>query len=169
MGFSALDGLVMATRCGTLDAGVVLHLLEQGMDRTEISDLLYRQSGLLGLSGLSGDLRTLLASDDPAAHEAIEVYVHRAARETAALAGVLRGLDPLVFTGGVGENAASVRERLCERLDWLGVRLADDHADDRRAGERRISADGSRVAVWVIPADEERVIAQEALQAVAEG
>lgn len=156
MGFSALDGLVMGTRCGALDPGVVLHLLrERGMSAEEVEHLLYHRSGLLGVSGLSGDMRVLLASDDPRAREAVELFAFRAAREAGALAAGLGGLDGLVFTAGIGENAAPVRAAICERLSWLGVRL--DPAANARGGGR-VSARESRVEVWVVPTDEEAMI-----------
>lgn len=160
MGFSALDGLVMNTRCGAIDPGVLLHLLQaQAMTPEDLSDLLYRRSGLLGVSDVSGDMRALLASPEPAAAEALELYVYRILRETGALASVMGGLDGLVFTAGVGENSAEVRQAVCAGLGWLGVRL--DRSDG--AGERRIGRIGVHGGVWVIPTDEERVIAREAL------
>lgn len=164
MGFSALDGLVMSTRCGSIDPGVVLHLIQQrGMTPEAVTDLLYRRSGLLGVSGVSGDMRALLASPEPAAAEALELYVHRIVREAGALASVMGGLDGLVFTAGVGENSPEVREAVCEGLGWLGVRLEAGAGD----GERRIGRIGDAGGVWVIPTDEEQVIAREAM-AVAE-
>ncbi len=159
MGATPLDGLVMATRCGSLDPGAVLYLLrEGGLDAEGLTDLLYRQSGLLGVSGLSGDLRDLLGSREPEAREAVDLYVHRAARETAALATSLGGLDGLVFTGGIGENLPQIRALICARLAWLGVRL---DAAANEAGAGRLSAADSAVAVWVIPTDEEVVIARQ--------
>ena len=165
MGFSPLDGLLMSTRCGTLDPGAVLYLLQhQGMAAQQIQDLLYRQSGLLGVSGLSGDMRVLLASPERAAAEAVELFVHRAAREIGALAVSLGGLDGLVFTGGVGENSAEIRGRIAARLSWLGLETAEVPQD--RTGERRISTGSSRIAAWVLPADEEIVIARHAVAAL---
>jgi acetate kinase len=165
MGFSPLDGLLMATRCGTLDPGVVLYLQQHsGMTTDEVEDLLYHRSGLLGVSGLSDDMRTLLASAEAAAGEAVELFVYRAAMDVAALAGVLGGLDGLVFTAGVGENSPEIRRRIAARLTWLGLEL--DEASNGQGGERRISTGSSRVAVWVIPADEERVIAAQAILAL---
>lgn len=159
MGATPLDGLVMATRCGSLDPGAVLYLLrEGGLDADGLTDLLYRQSGLLGVSGLSGDMRELLLSREPAAREALDLYVHRVARETAALGSSLGGLDGLVFTGGVGENAPWIRAQICARLGWLGVRL-DAAANERGAG--RLNAADSAVTVWMIPTDEESVIARQ--------
>jgi acetate kinase len=159
MGFSALDGLPMATRCGALDPGLVLHLLRtKGMTPDALEDMLYRDSGLLGLSGISGDMRTLLASDAPAAREAIDVFVYRIARELGSLAAAAGGLDVLVFTGGIGEHAAAIRARVCAQAAWLGVRL---DADANAAGGPRLHAPDSGVAVWALPADEEAVIARE--------
>ncbi|MBK1661325.1 acetate/propionate family kinase [Paracraurococcus ruber] len=159
MGFTALDGLPMGTRSGELDAGVVLHLIQQrGMDAAQIQDLLYRQSGMLGLSGgLSPDFRDLLGSEDPRAAFAVEVFCYRAARQIASLACALGGLDGVVFTAGVGENAAPVRARICAALGWLGLRL--DPAANAAHGPR-ISAPGSAVEAWVVPTDEERMIAR---------
>lgn len=160
MGVTPLDGLVMATRCGSLDPGAVLYLLrEGGLDADGLTDLLYHRSGLLGVSGVSGDMRDLLDSRAPAAREAVGLYIHRAAREAAALAASLEGLDGLVFTGGVGENLPRIRALICARLGWLGVSL-DAAANARGAG--RISSADSGVAVWVIPTDEEIVIARQA-------
>lgn len=160
MGFSALDGLPMGTRCGQLDPGVVLHLLRQeGMSADEVEALLYKQSGLLGLSGLSNDMRTLEAAGTPEAQQAIDYFVFRIRRELGALAAVLGGLDALVFTGGIGENSTLIRERVCEGMAWIGIEL------DRAAnagGETVISTALSRVRVLVIPTDEERVIARAA-------
>jgi len=159
MGFSPLDGLLMSTRCGTLDPGAVLYLLQhEGMSAHQVQDLLYRRSGLLGVSGLSGDMKVLLASPQTAASEAIELFVHRAAREICALAVSLGGLDGVVFTGGIGENSAEIRGRIAARLNWLGLDLAPDPDDG--VGDRRISARSSRIAAWVLPADEEIVIAR---------
>ncbi len=158
MGFTALDGLVMGTRCGTLDAGVVLYMLQQKrLAAQEVEHVLYERSGLLGVSGLSGDMRALLASADPRAREAVELFAFRIGQQTAAMASSLGGLDGFVFTGGIGEHAADVRAMVCERLRWLGVQL---DAAANRAGAGRISAPGSRVEVHVIPTDEEATIAR---------
>jgi acetate kinase len=160
MGFSTLDGLVMGTRCGAIDPGVLFYLMhERKMSSGAVEDLLYRQSGLLGVSGISNDMRTLLESTDPRAQEAIALFVYRAALETGALAAALEGLDALVFTGGIGEHAAAIRAMICEKLAWLGVTL-DQAANARHAG--RISTAGSRVSVCVMPTDEEAVIARHA-------
>ena len=156
-GFSALDGLVMATRCGSLDPGVILHLGRQGHGFDDIEDMLYRRSGLLGVSGLSGDVRVLSASADPHAREALELFTYRIAALAGSLASALGGLDGLVFTAGVGEHAAAVRAAVCTRLAWLGVRL-DEAANT--AGAALVSMPGSPVEVRVIPTDEEAVIAR---------
>jgi acetate kinase len=160
MGFTALDGLPMATRCGQIDPGVLLYLMtERGMDAKAISDLLYGESGLKGLSGVSSDMRALEASDAPEAREAIDYFTFRVRREIGALAAVIGGLDALVFTAGIGENSASVRAAVCGELGWLGV-VPDVAAN--AAGGPLISAPGGPVAVYVIPTDEERVIAEAA-------
>ncbi|HID68508.1 MAG TPA: acetate/propionate family kinase, partial [Roseibacterium sp.] len=158
MSFTPLDGLPMASRCGAIDAAVVLYLLrERGMTVDEVSDLLHHQSGLLGLSGISGDMRTLLASNSQHAAEAIALFIQRVHRELGSLAAALGGLDALVFTGGIGEHAAPVRAAICNAAAWLGIVL-DENANCVHAG--RISTDDSRVSVWVIPTDEEQLIAR---------
>ncbi|QUD86490.1 acetate/propionate family kinase [Phenylobacterium montanum] len=158
MGFTALDGLMMGTRCGALDPGVILYLLQaKGMSAAAIEDLLYRRSGLLGVSGLSGDMRALLASEAPAAREAVELFVFRIAREIGALTMSLGGLDGVVFTAGIGEHAPEIRRRVCERLAWLGARL-DPAAN--ASGQGPIQAKDSRIALWVVPTDEEAMIAR---------
>ena len=156
-GFSALDGLVMATRCGSMDPGVILYLGQQGRSFAEIEDMLYRRSGLLGVSGFSGDVRVLLGSADPHAREALELFSYRIATQAGALASALGGLDGLVFTAGIGEHAAPVRAAACARLAWLGVRL-DEAAN--AAGAGLISTRDSRVEVRVIATDEEAMIAR---------
>lgn len=157
MGFSTLDGLVMGTRCGTIDPGALFYLMhERKMSSTAVEDLLYRRSGLLGVSGISNDMRTLLDSRDPRAAEAVDLFVYRAALETGALTAALEGLDALVFTGGIGEHAAAIRAQICAKLHWLGVRL-DPRANARN--DLQISAGDSAVSVCVIPTDEEAVIA----------
>jgi len=162
MGFSTLDGLVMGTRCGSIDPGVLFYLMhERNMSSKKVEDLLYRQSGLLGVSGISNDMRTLLDSTDPRAAEAVAQFVYRAALETGALAAALEGLDALVFTGGMGEHAVAVRSQICEKLRWLGIRL--DPAANARNGPQISSAD-SAIAVCVIPTDEEAVIAGHTLR-----
>ena len=159
MGFSALDGLPMGTRCGQLDPAVVLHLLTtEGMDIATVEALLYRKSGMLGLSGVSSDFRELLASEEPRARFAIEVFVHQVARNIASLAGALGGLDGIVFTAGVGENAAPIRAAICAACAWLGVEL-DTVANHARGP--RITMPGSRVAAYVIPTDENLMIARQ--------
>jgi acetate kinase len=166
MGFTALDGLPMGTRTGNLDPGVVLHLVRTGMSADQVECLLYKKSGLLGISGMSSDVRDLIQSSDPRAAEAIDYFCEKAAQHIGRVAVALRGLDALVFTAGIGENAAPVRASICERLAFLGLDLsqARNGSDPARKGpfERRISSDGSRVALYVIPTDEEGVIARHA-------
>lgn len=158
MGFTPLDGLVMGTRTGTLDPGVILYLLRhEGMDTDAIEQLLYERSGLLGVSGLSGDMRTLLASAEPAAREAIDLFVYRIRRELGSLAAALGGLDALIFTGGIGEHAAEIRARVCRDASWLGVSL-DDDANAR--GGPRISPPGAPVSAWVVPTNENLIVAR---------
>jgi acetate kinase len=160
MGFTALDGLPMGTRCGALDPGVVLHLIsEKGMTPKEVSDLLYRRSGLLGLSQISSNFRDLLSSTDSRATFAIEVFCYRVARNIGSLAAALGGLDGLVFTAGVGENAAPVRAAICYTCSWLGL-ILDDEANARNGP--RISTSESRVSAFVIPTDENLMIAPHA-------
>lgn len=167
MGFSALDGLVMGSRCGSIDPGVLLYLLQhEGLSPAALEDLLYHRSGLLGVSEISGDMRDLLASPDPRAREAVELFAFRIARETAALANTLGGLETLVFTGGIGEHAAPVRALVASQLGWLGVAI-DALANDRHAVG--IAAAGARVAVLVIPTDEELTIARAVLSVLAAG
>ena len=158
MGFSALDGLMMASRCGSIDPGVLLHLaMTKGMDAGALSDLLYNRSGLLGVSGISGDMQVLLASEAPAAAEAIDLYVYRAVRAIGSLAAALGGLDSLVFTAGIGENAPLIRQRIAAGVAWLGVEIDAAANGD---GPGVISLPSSRVKIHVIPADEERAIAE---------
>ena len=163
MGFSALDGLPMGTRSGQLDPGVLLYLMsEEGMSAGQISDLLYKQSGLLGLSGgLSNDMRTLEGSDAPEAAEAIDYFVFRIRREIGGLAAALGGLDGLVFTGGIGENSATIRQRVSEGMEWFGI-----HVDPARnaAGGPEISPKDSAVKVLALRTDEESVLAREAMR-----
>ncbi len=157
MGFTAIDGLMMGTRTGAIDPGVLLYLIDnKGMDSAALTRLLYKESGLLGVSGISQDMRTLLASDAPEAAEAIDLFCYRIVREIGSLAAAVGGLDALVFTGGIGEHAGEVRRRVCSRLGWLGGEL-DDAAND--AGRLRISTAGSKVDLLVIPTDEEWMIA----------
>jgi acetate kinase len=157
MSFTALDGLLMGTRPGALDPGAVTYLMrERTMSAVEIEDLLYHRSGLLGISGISSDMRTLLASDDSHAREAVDLFVFRAAREIGALLASLGGLDGLVFTAGIGEHASEIRSRICARCAWLGV-ILDERANS--AGQIRVSTEASRIRVYVVPTDEEHMIA----------
>jgi acetate kinase len=161
MSFTALDGLPMGTRCGALDPGVVLHLIRAyGMDTDAIEAMLYHESGLKGVSGISNDMRDLLASDDPRAAQAVDLFVWHIARELGALTAVLGGLDAFVFTAGIGERSPEIRDQVCARAAWLGIAL-DPAAN--RAGERRISSARSKVAVFAIPTDEEQMIARHTL------
>ena len=164
MGFSALDGLMMGTRCGAIDAGVLLHLLRQGMDLPAIEDLLYRRSGLLGVSGLSADMRSLRASDEPGAARAIALFTHRVVRECGALAACLGGVDAIGFTAGIGEHDAQLRADVCAALAYLGVRL-DARANHAARGDAiaALHAPDSTVEVWVVPTDEGLVAARDAL------
>jgi acetate kinase len=158
MGFTALEGVPMGTRSGSLDPGVLLYLMnERKLDARVIETLLYKQSGLLGVSGISSDMRVLLASADPHAREAVDLFCYRIAREIGSLAAALGGLDALVFTAGIGEHAVAVREAVCRQAAWLGVEL---DAAANAAGEPRISTPGSRTAAWVIPTNEELMIAR---------
>ena len=157
MGFTALDGLVMGTRSGTLDPGAVLYLFQQkGMTASQVEHLLYSESGLLGVSGISSDMRALLASGDPRAAEAVDLFAYQIARQAGALASSLGGLDMLVFTAGIGANAPEVRARACARLAWLGVEI---DAAANANNDPVISTPASRIMVRVIPTDEERMIA----------
>jgi acetate kinase len=161
MTFTALDGLPMGTRTGALDPAAVLYLLqERHMSAKEIEDLLYKKSGLLGLSGVSSDMRELLASPEPRARLALDYFVYRIAREVGGLSSVLGGLHGLVFTAGIGEHAAPIRARVCDRLAWLGITL--DAAANAAHGPR-ITAPGSRASAWVIPTDEEQMVARHTL------
>ena len=157
LGFSTIDGLVMGTRCGALDPGVVLHLLEtKGMSVKEVTKMLYKESGLLGVSGISQDMRTLLASDKPEAQQAVDLFCYRIVREIGSLTAAAGGLDALVFTGGIGEHAAEVRRRVCLQCAWQGIHL-NPEANARH--DLRISAPNSTVDVLVIPTNEEWMIA----------
>lgn len=161
MSFTPLDGLVMGTRCGSIDPGAILYLLrERGMDADQVEDLLDRRSGLLGVSGISSDMRVLLDSDDPTAAEAVELFVFHIAREAGAMASTLGGVDGIVFTGGIGEHAARIRGLVCKRLAWLGVEM-DDKANE--AGKDIISTATSQVEIRVVPTDEESMIARHTL------
>jgi len=158
MGFTAVDGLPMGTRCGALDPGVILYLMDQrGMDARAIEKLIYNQSGLLGVSGVSSDMRTLLASREARAALAVDLYVYRIGRELGSLAAALGGLDAIVFTGGIGENSAEIRARVCRSAAWLGVELVEP---SNQAGGPRISSVLSPTAAWVLPTNEELMIAR---------
>src|SRR6056297_1045191 len=162
MGFSALDGLPMGTRCGQLDPGVVLYLLEhEGLTPAELTELLYKESGLKGLSGWTNDMRVLEASEAPAARQALDYFVFRIRRELGAMCAVLGGIDALVFCGGIGENAAGIRARVCRGMEWIGVTI---DADANDANATRISRGPTEVLV--VPTDEERVIARHLSEAV---
>ena len=158
LGFTALDGLCMGTRPGTLDPGVLLHLF-QTMGRTpkDVEAMLYKKSGLLGISGISNDMRDLLGSSEPSARLAVDYFVYRAAKEIGALAAVLGGVDALVFTAGIGENSPEIRKRICEASAWLGIEL-DADANGRKGP--RISTPASKVSAWMIPTNEELMIAR---------
>ncbi len=162
MGFSPLDGLPMGTRCGQLDPGVVLYLLDhEGMTSKEIADMLYKESGLKGLSGLSGDMRELEAAGTPEAEQAIDYFVFRVRRQLGGLAAALGGLDAMVFCGGIGENSARIRSRICEDLHWIGLDV--DEARNAR-GETLISTATSRAKILVIKTDEEAMIAKHTME-----
>jgi acetate kinase len=158
MGFTAVDGLVMGTRCGSIDPGVIIYLMDTyGMDARAIEDLIYRRSGLLGVSAVSSDMRALRDSSDPAAAEAVALFIYRIVREIGSMAAALGGLDGLVLTGGIGEHDARGRAEIAAGCGWLGVELDRARND---GGEGRISSDSSRVQAWVVPTDEERMIAR---------
>jgi acetate kinase len=158
LGFTALDGLCMGTRPGALDPGVVLYLFQNlGLTPKEVEAILYKQSGLLGISGISNDMRDLLARDEPGAGLAVDYFVYRAAKEIGALTAVLGGIDGLVFTAGIGENSPAIRERICKACSWLGVEL-DSKANT--SGRTRISTKQSNVSAWVISTNEELMIAR---------
>ena len=165
MGFTTLDGLVMGTRCGNIDPGVILYLAQaRGLTITQIEEILYHRSGLLGVSGgISGDMRVLLDSPSPLAKDAVELFVFRVAREVGALTSSLGGLDGFIFTGGIGENSAVIRSMICERLLWLGVRI-DPAAN--AGNEGLISAPDSAVDVLVMPTDEGETIARHTQTAI---
>lgn len=163
MSFTPLDGLPMGRRSGAIDPAIVLYLLQTGISAEEISDILHHQSGLLGMSGLSDDMQILLTSSQASAREAVTYFCYRISRELGSLAAVLQGLDALIFTGGIGEHAAPVRARICKNAAWLGVTL-DESANAANAAD--ISSKDSRVAVCVIPTDEEYIIAQHTLAAI---
>ena len=163
MGFTAVDGLPMGTRTGALDPGVLLYLLQaKKMDAKQIETLIYKQSGLLGMSGISSDMRVLMTNDDPHAKEAVDYFVYRICRETGSLAAALGGLYAVVFTAGIGEHSAVLRERVAENLAWLGVEI--DPVANQTASEGRISPAGAKTSVWVIPTNEELMIANHTLK-----
>ncbi len=164
MGLTALDGLPMGTRCGNLDPGVIFHLLRAGMTADALEDMLYTRSGLLGISGVSNDMRDLLASSDPLADEAIAYFAYRIAGATGSLAAAIGGLDGFVFTAGIGEKSPDVRARVCSQLEWLGIAL---DPDANASNAQQISRSGS-TPVWVLPTNEERMIALHTLGILAE-
>ena len=167
MGFTAVDGLPMGTRCGAIDPGVILYLMdERKMDARAIEKLIYNQSGLLGVSGVSSDMRALLESSEPRAQLAVDLFVYRIGRELGSLAGALGGLDAIVFTAGIGEHAAPIRERVCRQAAWLGVEL-DAAANTKNSP--RISSASSRTSAWVIPTNEELMIARHTRDLLAKG
>jgi acetate kinase len=158
LGFTALDGLCMGTRPGAVDPGVILYLFQNlQLSAKDVETILYKKSGLLGISGISNDMRDLLGKSEPAAQLAVDYFVYRVAKEIGALTAVLGGLDGLVFTAGIGENSAEIRSRICAASAWLGIEI-DPEAN--RAGSPRISKPGARVSAWVIPTNEELVIAR---------
>ncbi|HVK56468.1 MAG TPA: acetate/propionate family kinase [Burkholderiales bacterium] len=158
MGFTAVDGLPMGTRCGSVDPGVILYLMDElKMDARAIENMIYKQSGLLGVSGISSDMRVLLESDDPRARFAVELFTYRIGRELGSLAAAMQGIDALVFTAGIGEHAPVIRERVCRDAAWLGVEL---DSDANQKGGPRISTESSKVSAWVIPTNEELMIAR---------
>jgi acetate kinase len=164
MGFTAVDGLVMGTRCGAIDPGVLLHLMDTlGMDARRLETLLYRESGLLGVSGISSDMRTLRASREAGAAQAIALFVYRIVREIGSMTAALGGLDSLIFTGGIGENDAATRTEVSAGCAWLGLAL--DSARNR-GGKGRVSTDESTVSAWVVPTDEEAMIARHTAAAL---
>jgi acetate kinase len=165
MGFSALDGLMMGTRSGAIDPGVLLYLLEQGWNRQQLQTLLYQQSGLLGVSGVSADMRVLRASNDPQAKLALDLFTHRVIRECGALTACLQGLNVLVFSGGIGEHDATLRRDVCQALAYLGVALDDVRNSNTAPGQAlRLDTPSSTVEIWLIPTDEGRYAAEQALR-----
>ena len=158
LSFTALDGLCMGTRPGAVDPGVILYLFQVlNLSAKEVETILYKKSGLLGISGISNDMRQLLGNEEPGARLAIDYFVYQATKQIGALAGVLSGLDGLVFTAGIGENSAEIRRRICEASAWLGLEI---DADANAQKGPRISRPGSRVSAWVIPTNEELIIAR---------
>lgn len=170
MSFTGLDGLPMGTRCGYIDPGVLLYWINHlGMDGAQVEKLLYKESGLLGISGVSNDMRDLEESDNPQAAEAIDYFIYRVTREVGSLAAAINGIDGLIFTAGIGENSAMVRERVCRNAAWMGIELDEAANNQREKRARRISTESSRVQVWVIPTNEEKMIALDVLRAVIPG
>ncbi len=167
MGYSALDGLMMGTRCGSLDPGVLLDLLRQGWSRTDLETLLYKQSGLLGVSGLSADMRTLRTCDQPEAQQAIDLYTYRLRKEMGGLIALLQGIDVLAFTGGIGEHDAVIRCEVVQSMQWLGCHL-DQDKNLAACGQsiQSIHAQNSTVEIWVVPTDEGRIAAQDAVRII---
>ena len=163
MGFSALDGLMMGTRAGTLDAGVILYLLERGYSHDQLQKLLYQQSGLLGVSGTSADMRKLRSLANDSAKKAIDLFVYRVIRESGAMISCLQGLDVMAFSGGIGEHDALLRQAVCGHLSWMGIKI-DESLNQLAVGEEivKISTPSSAVEVWVIPTDEGKMAAQQA-------
>jgi len=167
MGFTAVDGLVMGTRCGSIDPGVLLYLMdERGMDARALENLIYKESGLLGVSGISADMRMLRNSGEPKAREAIDLFVYRIVREIGSLAAALGGLDGLVFTGGIGQNDTATRSEVVAGCGWLGAKLDEDANENH---EERIESIASKIPIWVLPTDEERVIARHTSALVEHG
>ncbi|MDQ0563416.1 acetate kinase [Rhizobium mesoamericanum] len=165
LGFTALDGLPMGTRCGQIDPGVLLYLLQQhGMTAPQLQDLLYKESGLKGLSGISNDVRDLLASDEAGARLALDHFVHRIGLNAGALTAALGGLDAFVFTAGIGENSPAMRARIAKKLEWVGAFLDQVRNE---AGDLLVSSDDSKVAIYVVPTDEELMIARHTLALIA--
>ncbi len=164
MGFSSLDGVPMSTRCGSIDPGVLLYMMrEHGMGVEQIEDVLYKQSGLLGLSGVSSDLREIRASSEPAAATAVEYLIYKIGQTIASLAASMHGLDALIFTAGIGENDAKLRAQVCERAAWMGIEI---DKDANASGKLCISLPSSAVSIWVVPTDEELMIARHTLEAI---
>jgi acetate kinase len=167
MGFSALDGLMMGTRTGNLDPGVLLYLLEQGWDHNRLQNLLYKQSGLLGVSGISADMRRLRGDGSADAQRAIDLFTHRVVRESGALVATMGGLQVLAFSGGIGEHDTVLRAEVCKRLAWLGVEI-DPALNTKAVGTEvlAIHTQSSTIQVWVVPTDEGLVAAQEAARLI---
>ena len=160
MGFTALEGLPMGTRCGNIDPGIILYLLHNGMSVENITELLYTHSGLLGVSNISGDVRTLLSNTKPSAKKAIDLFIYRIQRELGSLVAALEGLDSFIFTAGIGEHSPEIRARVCEKMNWLSL-LIDDGANQKN--ELKISRNNSKISAWVIPTNEEWIVAQHTL------